>query len=100
MPTAWEVPVTRAAAVHCARLAGLHPLGSGSRSCIWYLHNAPLLQSRDQRMKHASLLADVVEAAAESPRLAATLASGGLLSLLLQTAAELAGACGAEEQVG
>lgn len=46
------------------------------------------------------MLAALAETAAECPRLAVTLAGGGLLSLLLQAAAELAGTCGAEQQVG
>lgn len=58
-----------------------------------------LLQSRDQSMEHASLLTALMEDAAEYPRLAVTLASGSLLSLLLQAASELAGTHDAE-QVG
>ena len=58
------------------------------------------LQSCDQWVEQASLLTSIAEGAAECPGLAATLASRGLLGLLLQAAAELAGTCGAEQQVG
>ena len=61
---------------------------------------ACLLQSLDHGEERASLLADLAKAAEEYPRLAVTLASGRLLSLLLEAAAKLAAAHNSEQQVG
>lgn len=59
-----------------------------------------VLQSQNHLKEFAPFLARVAKTASERPRAAVALASGSLLRLLLQAAAELAGTCEAEDQVG